>query len=301
LLGENTLGWEEVSPRVLKDNNMSGLSRFIPSFAKPTLKKIYYFPFDVIGKINGRDGMIPPRSMIFVGDGDFLKVGQVFGEYFVELGGLRPDDRVLDVGSGIGRMAIPLTNYLSQEGEYWGFDIVKSGVDWCQKRISPRFPNFHFIHSDVLNKHYNPGGNISAQEFRFPFEDGHFDFVFLTSVFTHMLAPDLENYLGEISRVLKPGGKCLITFFLLDAEAKRLVQEGRSSIDLPFELEHCRYSVKDDPERAIAYDADFIIDLFNKLGLEIVTPIHFGSWCERAKFLSYQDIVIATKPVASAE
>jgi len=52
--------------------------------------------------------------MTFIGDGDFEQAGQVFKNYFIELADLRPSDKVLDVGCEIGRMAIPLTSYLSK-------------------------------------------------------------------------------------------------------------------------------------------------------------------------------------------
>ena len=29
-----------------------------------------------------------------------------------------------------------------QSGGYWGFDIVRRGIDWCQERITPKFGNF---------------------------------------------------------------------------------------------------------------------------------------------------------------
>lgn len=271
------------------------LVKITPNFLKPTLKKLYYFLIDVIDRVKGRDDMTPPRSMIFVGAGDFKKVGQIFKKYFIELADLQPGDRVLDVGCGIGRMAIPLTNHLSKEGEYWGFDIVKKGIDWSQSRISTKFSNFHFLHSDVYNKHYNPNGKIQAQNFKFPFDDGNFDFVFLTSVFTHMLPSDLENYLSEISRVLKPEGKCLITFFLLNEESENLVRAGNSSLDFSHEIPGCKTTSIDDPEAATAYTEEFILGLFNKYGFKIAQPIHYGSWCKREVFLTYQDLIIATK------
>ena len=46
-----------------------------------------------------------------------------------------------------------------------------------------------------------------ASEYTFPYEDGEFDVVVLTSVFTHMLPDDVAHYLDEIARVLKPGGR----------------------------------------------------------------------------------------------
>ncbi|MCX7097737.1 MAG: methyltransferase domain-containing protein [Methylococcales bacterium] len=271
------------------------LIRFIPNILKPILKKIYYFLIDLIDKLKHRNSMIPPRSMNFVGDGDFTKIGQEFKTYFVELANLQPCGRVLDVGCGIGRMAIPLTNYLSQEGEYWGFDIVEKGIEWCQSRISPKFSNFHFQHSDVYNNNYNPNGKVKAQDFQFPFEDEFFDFVFLTSVFTHMLPSDVENYLSEISRVLKIEGKCLITIFILNEESEKLIRSGHSTLDFRYEINDCLTTNKNNPEAAIAFKEEFVISLFHKYGLKITQPIYYGSWCQRDSFLTYQDVIIATK------
>lgn len=271
------------------------LVRFIPKYLKPFLRKIYYFPIDVVEGLMGRDSMIPPRSMIFIGGGDFAKTGQEFKNYFVELANLQPNDRVLDVGCGIGRMAIPLTNYLSQEGEYWGFDIVKSGIEWCNSRISPRFRNFHFQHIDDYNKFYNPNGKVRTRDFQFPFDDGIFNFVFLTSVFTHMLPADVENYLSEIARVLKTGGKCLITFFILNEESENLIRSGRSTLDFRYKTNDCLTVDENDPEVAIAYSEKNVISLFEKYGLKIAQPIRYGSWCGRRDFLTYQDLIVATK------
>lgn len=271
------------------------LQRLIPDSLKPILKKSYYFSTGFIDKLMGRDSMIPPRSMIFIGSGDFTKIGEEFKKYFIELANLQPDNRVLDVGCGIGRMAIPLTSYLSPAGEYWGLDIVMNGIEWCQSRISPKFNNFHFQHSDVYNHNYNPKGKIQAQDFRFPFENDFFDFVFLTSVFTHMLPLDVENYLSEISRVLKPGGKCLITFFILNDEAEKLTLSGRSTLDFKYDLDGCFTTDRDIPESAIAYTEEAVIRLFTDRELSITRPIHYGSWCARENFLTYQDLIIATK------
>ena len=240
--------------------------------------------------------MIPPLSMNYVGDGIYLKTGLEFKNYFLNIGGLKPGERVLDIGSGMGRMAVPLTGYLSPEGAYWGFDIVEKGIDWCQKNITPKFKNFHFQHSNVYNKHYNSAGVIKAREYQFPFEDKYFDFVFLTSVFTHMLPPDFENYLSEISRVLKNGGRCMITFFILNQQSEKLVKDGLSTLDFKYTLQPgCKTTTESDPEAAIAYDEVYVRELFTSHGLGIKNPIHFGSWCNRDEFLSYQDLVLAIK------
>jgi ubiquinone/menaquinone biosynthesis C-methylase UbiE len=241
------------------------------------------------------NSMIPPKAMRFVGKGDFEKIGNEFREHFIRIGKLQPGDQVLDVGCGIGRMAIPLTDYLSPAGEYHGFDIVKKGIDWCQERITPRFPNFHFLQSDVYNKHYNPDGKMRAADYVFPFADGKFDFVFLTSVFTHMIPADLENYLKEISRVMKPGGRCLITMFLLNDESRRLVGDGKSDLDFRHDMGGYVTTRPEDPETAIAYDEPAVAELFARYGLVVEQPFRYGSWCGRPEFLSYQDVVIAER------
>lgn len=275
----------------MKMSNAANISESL----KYALMRICYFPIDAFDWLKGRDSMVPPRSMIFVGGGGFEQTGQEFKKYFIELANLQPDARVLDVGCGIGRMAVPLTAYLSAKGEYWGFDIVKRGIVWCQKRISSRFGNFHFLHSDIYNKQYNKSGSVLAHDFKFSFDDEYFDFIFLTSVFTHMLPEDVEHYTGEISRVLKTGGKCLITFFLLNEESEDLIRAGRSTVDFRYRINGCLTNNKENPEDAIAYNEKFIGKLFESHGLKINPPIHYGSWCNRGTFLSYQDIVVASK------
>jgi hypothetical protein len=74
-----------------------------------------------------RGHLTSPRRLIFVGPGDYRKTGEEFLGYFRSLGRLKPTDRVLDLGCGIGRMAVPLTRYLTT-GSYEGIDIVSPRV-----------------------------------------------------------------------------------------------------------------------------------------------------------------------------
>jgi ubiquinone/menaquinone biosynthesis C-methylase UbiE len=225
----------------------------------------------------------------------FKKNGEEFLRYYMELCKLKPNEKILDVGCGIGRKTIPLTRYLDENGRYEGFDIVKVGIDWCRKRISTKYPNFHFQLSDVFNKRYNPKGKYKASEYRIPFENESFNFVVLGSVFTHMLPNDMENYLAEIARVLKKGGRCLISFFLLNRESLELINANKSTLDFKYEKGEYRTVNANTPEDAVCYDESFVLGLYEKYGLKIIEPIHYGAWCERRNFLSYQDIIIATK------
>jgi ubiquinone/menaquinone biosynthesis C-methylase UbiE len=237
---------------------------------------------------------LPPEEMIFP-KGDFVKIGQDFLVHFVKLGHLKPNERVLDVGSGIGRMAIPLTKFLTEEGCYEGFDIVAKGVEWCTQNITQRYPRFRFQLADIYNKQYNPTGREIASSYRFPYDEATFDFAFLTSVFTHMLPQDMENYLSEIARVLKNDGRCLITYFLLNDESLNLTCSGRGNPVFKFDRGTYRIANEDTPEAATAYREDYILSLYAKYGLMMSPPIQYGSWCGRERFLSYQDITVAIK------
>jgi len=274
------------------------LLRLLPFSFKQSIKNIYSFPKDSLYRIRSRNRLIPPPSTwaSIGGPGWFVEIGQEFRCYLIVLAKLKPYNRVLDVGCGNGRMAIPLTNYLSKEGEYYGFDIIKKGIDWCQKRITTKFNNFHFQQSDVYNRYYNKKGLIQAKDYKFNFETQYFDVVFLTSVFTHMVTLDVENYLSEISRVLKTGGKCLITFYILNEESERLMRSGRSVHDLKHKIDdNCFTSRKEIEEACIGYKEDYIKELFLENGLKIIQPVQYGNWCERDDYLSSQDIVVAIK------
>jgi SAM-dependent methyltransferase len=238
----------------------------------------------------------PPRRLVkFVGGGNALKIGEEFFRYFRELGGLKADERVLDVGCGCGRMAIPLTRFLSARGSYEGFDIDAACIKWCRREITGRHPNFTFQLADIYNKLYNRKGRFQAHEFQFPYESGSIDFVFLTSVFTHLLRREMEHYLDEIARVLKPGGRCLLTYFLLNDEVKALLAAGKGSIAFDHEVAGTRVQQPRCPEAAVAFPADDIVRLLAERGIAVVEPIHWGNWCGRARHLSYQDVVIARR------
>jgi SAM-dependent methyltransferase len=235
--------------------------------------------------------LFPPPWVHVVGLGDYMAVGDEFFGYFRQLCRLEPSDRVLDVGCGTGRMARPLTKFLTT-GSYNGFDIIKVSIEWCQ-RAYRRFPAFTFHHADIRNQEYNPNGAVKAFEYRFPAVDSSIDFAFLTSVFTHMLTKDMDHYVAELRRVLATKGRCLVTFFLLNNDARRQIQTGQS--DFAFEFAGDGYCYNGHPpETAVAYEESDVRALFHRHGLTI-RDLRYGKWCGRPDGLSWQDLLIAQK------
>ena len=265
----------------------------LPASLRPVVRKLYYLPHDLFHK-KGED-LIPPKGNIFVGSGDFKEQGERFLKHFKEWTHLQPNHCILDVGCGIGRMAVPLLDYLNEDGSYYGFDIVPEGIEWCQKNISKRNANFHFELADIYNPLYNVKSTVQSTDFVFPYEDGQFDFIFLTSVFTHMMPEEVEHYLSEISRVLKEGGQCLITWFILDEQSKTQIKEGNSQ--MPFTHEKGNYRLMSEKVETanVAYEWEYLQKLYKANHIDIIKPHRFGWWSNRSNAYDFQDILIGQK------
>ena len=262
------------------------LKQIVPLPLRSRLKWLGYAWQDVTS--GAREPRVPPKRKTFIGGGDFIAVGDAFFGT-LKRHGLTPEMDVLDVGCGQGRMARPMTDFLT--GRYEGFDIDGTGIEWCKAQYKD-VPNFSFHHADVFNARYNKTGSVAAKDYRFPFEGDQFDRIFLTSVFTHMFKDDVENYLSEIARVLKPGGKCLVTWFLLDEVSRR---SQHPVMNFAYDVDDVsRTTVKSNPEAAIAFDLDIVRGLYEKYGLKI-KDIEHGKWGRPESRYDLQDLVIAAK------
>lgn len=238
--------------------------------------------------------MVPPLYLMQDGARDYAEFKQNGMDAFRRFlsFGLRPTDRVLDIGSGIGRKTLPLLDFLIG-GSYEGIDPIASQVRWCTEKITPRYPNFRFQEIDVWNKRYNPKGSVKPSEYIFPFRDSEFDFVILGSVFTHMFIGEIEHYVDEIARVLKTGAKGLITFFLLNDESERLIAQGKSTLSMVHEYENgSKACDAGGLESAVGHQEQFVLAMFERRGLRAEVAER-GSWCGRHADY-YQDIVKIT-------
>ncbi len=261
--------------------------------AKATARRLVWAPADCLNRFRGEE-LTPPRGLSFIGGGDFAKTGQEHLAFFRELGDLAPSSRVLDMGCGVGRMAIPLIDYLD-DGSYAGFDVGKEMISWCRRRITARRKDFEFTWAPVFNRKYNPFGKLAGAEYRFPYASSSFDFAFATSLFTHLLREDASHYLAETARVLRPGGTCLLTFFLLDPESEREIAAGRAAFDFKRHGEGEFTIDPRQPEEAVAYRVDDIRAMFAKAGLRIREPIHRGRWANPSAGLAGQDMIVASR------
>jgi SAM-dependent methyltransferase len=245
---------------------------------------------------------LPSPELRFMREDDdaFRRIGDGIVEDMIELCALRADASVLDVGSGYGRVAHSLWRH-GFEGAYLGLEILPRHVAWCSEAITPASGGLlEFGHLDVRNDRYNPGGSMAASEARFEVADGVVDVAVLTSVFTHMYAAEIVRYLEELRRVLRPGGRALTTFFMLD-ETWLECELASHSTTLPMRHalgEGCRYHNPDDPLHAIGYSPAWIRGAVADAGLSIYA-LRPGTWCGRRAARGYQDTVVLEAPRAS--
>lgn len=233
----------------------------------------------------------PPPDSIFVGDGDYRAIGAEFLGHFVRIGRLQPHERVFDIGCGIGRMAVPLTQYLDPErGSYDGVDPVMDGILWCAQTITPAYPRFRFQRLDIAHPLYNPQGSLPGNEVRFGFPNQSFDFITMTSVATHLPPDELVVYLNEAARLLAPGGRLFLTAFALDGQSTgqerlkfRRWGEGPGW-----------YAIEEAPLAAAGIDAGFLLEHATQAGLA-VERLDPGHWRGHSA-AHYQDLLLAVKP-----
>lgn len=214
--------------------------------------------------------------------------------WIIDRAGLNKNSHVLDVGCGWGKVAVGLADFLDPRagGEYHGFDPTGRRIKWCQEQITTRYAHCRFLLVDIFNPAYWQRGALLARHFQFPYDAGYFDAVVLLSVFTHMLPPDVTNYMGEISRVLKKGGRSLITYYLINDATRQAVREGKTLFDFSMDKGDYLTTSHEIAERAIAYPDAFVLSLYERTGFSGVEIIR-GEWMTKKN--QHQDLIVARK------
>lgn len=175
----------------------------------------------------------------------------------------RLDSHILDIGCGCGRFAHHLRDYrFKQEaftGRYIGIDIDEEMLDWCRRNFDSE--RFEFHRSSDVSKVYNVPG-INNLAYALPIADRSIDFVFSTSLFTHLLEPELINYNKESFRVLKPGGSMAMYCFSMD----RPPPSFGNRHTFGFKIGNSYAESMEVPEAAVAYEESFLFKVAHEAG-----------------------------------
>jgi len=148
--------------------------------AKDVLFLNYAFQAEPSGDLPLSDGDEPNRACI-----------QLYDHVTAEIS--LKGAQVLEISCGHGGGASWLTRE-KQPASYVGIDLNPTGVTFCRQRHSIK--GLTFAHGDAQN---------------LPFGDGEFDV--LINVEASHCYPDFRAFLGEVVRVLKPGGHFLYADF----------------------------------------------------------------------------------------
>jgi SAM-dependent methyltransferase len=159
---------------------------------------------------------LPPRRLMVrvagTADADwFLRSGRAAYDAIAAHVPLTEVESVLDFGCGCGRV----TRYWSDfAGTASGSDVNTKAVDWCRANLP--FARFE----------------VNRLEPPLAFADESFDLVYALSVFTHLTAELQLAWRDELRRVLRPGGRLLMTTHgesyrpRLDAGERRRFEAG---------------------------------------------------------------------------
>lgn len=261
--------------------------------SKTTQKNLSYMGYSI------------PEDLVYLtggGPDDWEKISKYHLEMYRRYTPINPDDTILEVGCGVGRDAIELTQILNNNGRYVGFDIIKPSIEWCSSNITPKHPNFNFHYYDINSQIHNSGGSIKTTDVVLPAKTGTVDRIFLHSVFTHMFEADIIHYLKEFNRVLKPDGLVLASFFILDEESLKRAHSGKGKKHrhpLTFEHPYGKDTYVNDteyPEGAIGFSPNKVRSMLNKSGLMVHGGFaHRGSWSGIKDASNGQDILILQK------
>lgn len=209
---------------------------------------------------------------------------------------------VVDLGSGTGILAIAAEPLVSDGGRYIGLDVNPSDIDFCLQHYPS--PPFEFHHLCAHNAAY-----ASEQEGQqqWPVEKESADIITALSVWSHLSEKDAIFNLQETARVLRKGGKAIITAFILDDSYKpenctsNAIGAYHSTPKNLWLFEKPAYDSLDwfttewaqVPEKAIAFNLRGLQRMLTETNLRL-TSFHSGCWKEKPGVF-FQDILILEK------
>lgn len=210
---------------------------------------------------------------------------------------------IVDLGSGTGILAIAAEPLVCAGGRYVGLDVNPVDIAFCKQHYPS--PPFEFHHMPAHNAAY--AAAQSGQK-HWPVVDNCADLVTALSVWSHLNEADALFYMHDAYRVLRPGGKAIITGFILD-ETYEASLESRTDemgtyhssaksmwiFDRPAYNSNNWFSTRwaEIPEKAIAFNKVGLERMMRESGLKVLA-LHPGCWKENPGIF-FQDILILQK------
>jgi SAM-dependent methyltransferase len=260
------------------------LRKVVPSTARLTFNPVFRSAVnavDVIPRLAFPEyRALPPNHLrirvgvgnrIFNNQSHFLVHARDFWMFVLSEGIASMHSDILDIGVGCGRWAHWLRdyNFLGRRfaGRYVGVDIDEEAVGWCRRNYDAE--RFRFYVSSDRSTSYNHFAGAQSK-YRVPLAEKSFDLVFSSSLVTHLLEPELENYLRESHRLLRTGGAAMHSHFNIEHPpatygTRHTFQHRRGNALIESEVQ---------PEAAVAYHTDFLFDLCRRSGFASNEIVH---------------------------
>ncbi len=216
--------------------------------------------------------------------GNFIAVGKLEHHLLRSLG-LSDGHFVIDIGCGSGRLAYQLAPF--NEIRYLGTDVVSDLLEYARERCAREDFKFKLTQGTVI-----------------PVDDEVADFVCFFSVFTHLLHEDSFKYCREAARVLKPGGRLVMSF--LEFKVPMHWEIFMGSVDHAQLGQHLNQFVERDAIYAWAKHAGFRVERIyggGTLHIPIPEPIEFedGTRWEQLAAFGRQSVAVWVKDSPSEE
>ena len=219
----------------------------------------------------------------------------------------------LDLGCGFGPMAAAYLNYVNMKKSkkinynYIGVDINEIAISWLNDKYKDK-KIFNFIlHNTELSKDYlqskskgiktDADSDASEVEYKIP-ENFKCDIQWSWSYFTHLTPESCKKVLKLVNNVAEKDSLQFNSWLIFDDESSFALESGLANRILPYDMGSYLTRSKENPLTATCYKKEFIEEIYNKSGLEIIKVIK-GNWTStntiEKNYNINQDLIISKK------
>ena len=142
----------------------------------------------------------------------------------IQRSGIKPGQRVLEIGCGSGAYTTFVARAVGQDGVVEALDIQPAMLTQLKKKLT--LPE----NEDLKNINLH-----EASAYELPFEDQSLDLIYIITVLPEI--PDQGRALAEIYRVLRPGGILAVSEFFPDPDYPLSKTTARKGEKAGFEVE----------------------------------------------------------------